>query len=137
MKDAAPSTHRYKYAQSGSSACDQSTGVFYLTIAEKAIVSNDIIEKFCRATLPKSVNLDYLLGANMPGSWAVKTNDFETAVPIASYITGGKVLDIAKYSEATYSKGDGTIVFEFTPGPGACITGAHTVTIKLTNDLTL
>lgn len=121
------STYQFQYnfgLTSASNLCAASgDGIVFLTVRNNPVVSNNITITFCTQTMG-TVNLYNLLGVYTKGTW--------TSAPSATIDAAGNVDLVNLYAGPSTPD----YVFTFTPDPSSCLTGAYTVTVKFTNDIT-
>lgn len=129
LGDTKPSTYKYTFA-SAADDCGASSGVFYVKVTPNVLVPKTITETYCTETLPETVDLNYILGAYVGGTWTVTT----PGTLAAKYFTPATgVFNIALFVRENPSVTQ--LVFNF-DGTGTCLSNTPvTVTINLTDTI--
>ncbi len=121
-------THKFVFTYNSAGCSGTGEGALYVTITNDLDLSENISLSFCRPDMPKEINMNQVIGADLEGTWAITVNDIDKPASLTDGI----------FSE-TAVVGDGAKVYElvFTPTPGASectVPGTITVTIKVDDD---
>lgn len=124
----------FTYNSAGCDDSDVGTGHLFVDITGE-LNMNDVNISYCRPDMPAALNLNQVIGVNVPGSWAfvgtapttASLADLATGTPV----TGNKIV----FKETAGTSGDKTYTIKFTPGsPANCGAVPVTVTLKVSDN---
>ena len=108
----------FTYESAGCDAADIDAGYLYVDITSE-LDMGDVTIRYCRPDMPSELNLNQLIGVNVPGAWSKETSS-------------GGTLTANKFVEGAAS-GSKTYVLTFTPSSSCGVTAVVTLMVADTD----